>query len=416
MFAGGCTLQTAEAVCGMTLERLGAFVDHSLLRRTVGESGSRYHMLETIREHAAEQLTADDAAHQVRRRHAEHFLAVAESANLIEDAEAAGEQHHEIVIAEQDNMRAALQWTLDTGEIEFGLQLALTLENYWVTSAPFEGMRWFEALLPLADHVPKRLHARAVRCYGGATTMTGADLNGERLYEQSLAEFRALGDEAAVGSLLQRLAESARQRGDAAHARRLAEESLQIARSTGATRVEAQSLGTLGSLTYEGGDYELGMQLLERSADLCAEIGFRWWQGLMLAFLCENALELGRTREAEAWGGEALRLLHQIGDRQNTLCLLATLARAAAETGRAEHAGRLWGAVETEEVRAPMGWWELHREQYAAPVLARADAEFEQGRLAGRALSLDEAVRYALGDQAGPSQTVTSPAAPRATT
>ena len=290
MFAGGCTLQTAEAVCGMTLERLGAFVDHSLLRRTVGESGSRYHMLETIREHAAEQLTADDAAHQVRRRHAEHFLAVAESANLIEDAEAAGEQHHEIVIAEQDNMRAALQWTLDTGEIEFGLQLALTLENYWVTSAPFEGMRWFEALLPLADHVPKRLHARAVRCYGGATTMTGADLNGERLYEQSLAEFRALGDEAAVGSLLQRLAESARQRGDAAHARRLAEESLQIARSTGATRVEAQSLGTLGSLTYEGGDYELGMQLLERSADLCAEIGFRWWQGLMLAFLCENAL------------------------------------------------------------------------------------------------------------------------------
>ena len=97
-------------------------------------------MLETIRELAAEKLAAEGEADAARRRHAEHYLAVARSANL--DAEAEGQQRHDLVIPERDNMRAALTWALETDERELGLELVVALENYWATSSPQEGIDW----------------------------------------------------------------------------------------------------------------------------------------------------------------------------------------------------------------------------------------------------------------------------------
>ncbi len=75
---------------------------------------------------------------------------------------------------------------------------------------------------------------------------------------------------------------------------------------------------------------------------------------------------------------------------------LALLARFAASSSQSERAGRLWGAIEAEEARAPVGAWEHQREEFAAPVLADGGPEFEAGRAAGRLLSLDEAVDDAL--------------------
>ncbi len=101
-------------------------------------------MLETIRELAAEQLAAAGEDDALRRRHAEHYLAVARSANLA--AEAEGPQRHDLVIPERDNMRAALGWALESGEHELGLELVVALENYWATSLPAEGHEWVATL------------------------------------------------------------------------------------------------------------------------------------------------------------------------------------------------------------------------------------------------------------------------------
>lgn len=76
---------------------------------------------------------------------------------------------------------------------------------------------------------------------------------------------------------------------------------------------------------------------------------------------------------------------------------LALLARAAADAGRTASAGRLWGAIEAEEARGSLGFWDREREAHAAPVLAHAGADFEAGRADGRRLPLDDAVEYALG-------------------
>jgi hypothetical protein len=76
---------------------------------------------------------------------------------------------------------------------------------------------------------------------------------------------------------------------------------------------------------------------------------------------------------------------------------LAVVARIAASSGQHEYAGRLWGAIETEESRGQIGQWERFREEQAAGVVSDSP-EFERGRSAGRLLSLDEAVEYALSE------------------
>ncbi|HEX8918999.1 MAG TPA: hypothetical protein VF898_10895, partial [Chloroflexota bacterium] len=104
----------------------------------------------------------------------------------------------------------------------------------------------------------------------------------------------------------------------------------------------------------------------------------------------------GRMSESEARVREVLPLVTRMGDRQQTILAVALLAQIAAGTGRPKRAGRLWGAIEVEEARAPVGQWETQRDRFAQVILAHTGPEFEFGRAEGRHLSLDEAVDCAL--------------------
>jgi hypothetical protein len=131
---------------------------------------------------------------------------------------------------------------------------------------------------------------------------------------------------------------------------------------------------------------------------LCEQVGFTWMQANAVGDVADLSSELGRPEVAEERGREALRLAHGVGDRQLVVFVVALLARFAAEAGRADRAGRLWGAIEAEEARGPLGQWKNYREEFATPVLAAAGPDFEGGRVAGRSLTLDEAVESALGE------------------
>ncbi|MBV8717650.1 MAG: hypothetical protein JOZ65_21520 [Chloroflexi bacterium] len=88
-FAGGCTLEAAEAICAGdappatdVLNRLGSLVNASLMQRTIGADGEpRFGMLETIREYASEQLADSGEAEATRARHCEWYVAWAERAS-----------------------------------------------------------------------------------------------------------------------------------------------------------------------------------------------------------------------------------------------------------------------------------------------------------------------------------------------
>ncbi len=399
VFVGGFSLEAAESVCGGDLDVITTLFDNSLIQRQTISTRPRFRLLETIREYALERLEQANEKEEVGRRHAEFMLALAESANLSADTEEA--QHHDLVIPEQDNARAAIEWAFCFEEVELALRLAVALENFWVTRNPFESIRWFDRLLELESEVEPLLRARARRAYGGCCMIAGDHRRAEHLYDASLTGFRAAGDKRGTAILLHRLGLNALQGGDTRRARRLLEEGLEVSRRVGSRRAETQALGSLGSVERAEGNMERAQSLFDQSAAMAAALGRNWWESSMLANLAELALEAGRTDTAAAHARQVLTLARRTGDRQATVYALAYLAWAALDHGAAFRAGRLWGAVEAEEARGLVGTWEGERERYASRVLVGDRREVEHGRKEGRRLSLDEAVDYASADKSG---------------
>jgi predicted ATPase/DNA-binding SARP family transcriptional activator len=395
-FVGGFDLRGAEAVCDAQLDTLGSLVDQSLLQRL---PGGRLVMLETVREFALEQLTASGEAQEIRRCHALYYRDVTLSANLRGDA--VGYQQPDLVVEDQDNIRAALGWALESDQITLGLEVAVALEWFWWTSAAPEGTRWFEVFLshPCAHQTPPAIHARALRAYGTTTVFAG-DLDGAQAsYWQSLDAFRRLGDEGGAAGTLHCLAANAGDRGDIATARELIEESLEILRRVDNQTEQAAAFKILGKVECDEGNYDTGIQSLQRAAELFGEAENRFEQAYCLGELCQRAFESGRTSQTEAWGRQSLALCQTVGDRQTQLFVLTILALCALQHGRTRDAGVLWGAVEAGQNQAPVGWWTLTPDQnrfspahYIAPLLAEHDPEFEHGRLEGQRLSPDATI------------------------
>ena len=391
VFRGGCTIQAAERVCDADIDTLQSLVDKSLVRV---REGDRFWMLETIREFAVERLDASREAEAIRRRHAEAFVALAESADLTVEANAAGRGvRYEIVVPEQANIRAALDWLVGADETELAMRLAVALEQYWVTTSPAEGTRLLTELLERGTKVPPELRVRATRCLGGVTYIVGNFETGTRYIEQALSQYRHLGHDWGIADMLQRLAVEAQRAGDNERAHSLLEQSLSLDRDA---YHEAGALLLLGELAFAEGRSEESIELLDRCAARAKEINWDWWQKNALQIAADFALRLGGPEDALPRIRDSLVIARTIHDRQGLAYGLTLFAWVAGARGQAEQAGTLWGAVEGEAERAPIGQWENEREEYAGYVFAVAGPEFERGRADGRAMSLDEAVEYAL--------------------
>jgi predicted ATPase/class 3 adenylate cyclase len=391
VFRGGCTIQAAEQVCDADIDTLQSLVDKSLVRV---REGDRFWMLETIREFAAERLDESGEADAIRRRHADAILALVESADLTVEAHAAGlRSRQELVVPEQANIRAALDWLVGADEIELALQLAVALENYWVTTSPAEGTRSLTELLERGEDIPAELRVRAIRALAGAIYIGGDFETGTRYVEQGLAEYRRLGDDWGVAHMLQRLALEAQRADDPERARSLLEQSLSLDDSA---FNEVGALRVLGDLAFAEGRAEESIELLDRCAARAKEINWDWWQLNALAGAAEYMLMLGRPDEALPRVRDALVTARTLHDRQGLAYCLGLIAWVAAARGQAERAGTLWGAVEAEAERGRIGQWENERDEYAGHVFAAAGPEFERARADGRAMTSDEVVEYAL--------------------
>jgi predicted ATPase/DNA-binding SARP family transcriptional activator len=398
VFAGGCTLSAAEDVSSTTLERISSLVDHNLLLHEVTSDGSRYSMLETIREYASGLLKVSGRAEEIRRRHAGHMLTVAESLGLSGDDIGYGvPQRFDLARVEQDNLRTALDWALEH-DPEVGLRLAVALEQFWVSANPREGMRRFEALLARANDAAPGLRARALRDLGGSTEIAGDWERAEQHYTRSLELYEELGDEGGVINLRFRLANTRTWARDLAAARDLLENALDRAVRGGHTVREPEILNALSYVEFLDGNVEEAYRLQRQGLDRCREQGgWPWGEANMLMNLAEFSTKLGRTDEGEAYGREALEVSRTVGDLRKTVYSLAALAIVARAQGDAERAGTLWGAIETAEERAFLGTWSTDGEEYARQVLEPADAELERGLVAGRRMTLEQAVTFALG-------------------
>ncbi|HZS25479.1 MAG TPA: BTAD domain-containing putative transcriptional regulator [Gaiellaceae bacterium] len=407
VFAGGAELDAAAAVCadrddGAALDLLTLLVDASLVRVENG-AHTRYRLLETVRQYAAARLAEDADVDVVRRRHAEHFLEVAESANLSIESLGRGPQRQEVVLGDQHNLRAAIDWA--SGEdVELALRLMLALENFWITHALAEGRRRYEQLLPVATDLPLELRARAMRDYASCLDVLQRPDLARSAYERSRELYAEAGDELGVANLDYRLGINVMQvDGDVERVRRLWEASLEVTRRLDDEVGELQLLGDLGYLEVRFGDVERGERLADESIAGARRLGWHWWVAQNLAKLSAWAVEAGRLDEAERRARDCLPVAERMGHGQFVLLALAVLARTAAARGDDERAVALWSSVAAVE-DAPGRFGRFDRARYASAMPAAPLPP---------PLPLPEAVALALADETPRhptgTQTIASP-------
>ena len=396
VFAAGCTLETAQAVCHADVDDLESLLDKSLIRRRVGLRGEeRLWMLETIKEFAVERLEESGDVASVRGRHASQMLALARAARLEDDGRSQPQQH-EIVRAELADLRAALDWAAEHDPV-LGLELTVALENHWAAANPAEGARRAEAFLSRATVASPELRASGIRVLGGALYRTGEFERGRALYHESMEAFSQAGNERAAANLLARIAVDASWSDDTRRAVPLAEKVIELGVALDLPRLQAEGLGALAHAIRRDGDLEAAVKLARRSVDVARDCGFSWWEGNTLLEVMELELELGRLDEAEGAAQAALRLSTRTDDRLAILWAITGLAMAEHQRGDLARAGRLIGAVEADldRDRPPLAGT---LEEFAAPLAALTDARFDGARAEGRGLAIEDAIALALGD------------------
>ena len=216
VFAGGWTLEAAEAVCsgnGLAraelLDVLTQLVDKSLVALDDSSAEPRYRMLQTIRQYGQEKLVAASETDALRSRHLGHFGDFAESLRIRVVVDDLNPRWNALADAELDNIRVALGWALGcalgTGQAERGLQLINALHRYWYQKMHWkEIVGWIERLGARSDEDGPPTLQRARSLYVAGMLATNFDpQTGRRLCEECLALSRSLAfDEGMAWSLM----------------------------------------------------------------------------------------------------------------------------------------------------------------------------------------------------------------------
>jgi len=342
VFRGGCTLEAAQEVCAAAddleydlLDWLGALVDKSLVRQVQAPDAPdelRFAMLETVRDYGLEQLTASGEAEALTRRHALSFLALAEQAEPELRGRAQGAWLARLD-REHDNLRTAIRWSCDGRDVEVGLRIAGALWRFWHTRGYHdEGREHLEDLLARAGHDDERgspVHAKARYALGILAHTQGDYDRAIRLYDASLAAYRALHDTRGVATVLKSLGIVARARRAYDDARRLYEESAELSRQTGDTWSLATALNNLGDVARYQGDYARAIPPLEESLVLFEQCGDLGGSAVALNNLGEIARLRGALDRARDYATRSLALSRELRDKHGTAMALHNLGEIA---------------------------------------------------------------------------------------
>jgi predicted ATPase/transcriptional regulator with XRE-family HTH domain len=451
VFMGGCTLEAAERVCnaagdlGMeVLEGVRALVDNSLLQREQGSDGrSRFTMLETIREYAVERLEACRESETLRQQHAVYYLALAETAEpeLRSFRQLIWMNRLEV---ERGNLQAVLGWSLECGELECGLRLAVALDHFWCVRCYYsEAQSWLMRLLSEPGNPgPTLTRTKALRAAGNMAHNQLDYTVARGYFEQSLAMSRDLGAGVETAEALRALGNLALHQGDSERAATLLAETLAIYDQLGDKRGCASVLLNLGVLASNQSNTILALELTRESYALFQELGDRNASAMTLNNLGDLARSQGDCLGAAALYGECLALCRELRDPEGSGIALLNLgylslaqgahepasalfveslsfwkeidnqwgivhclvgfAGVACGVGLSNRAARVLGAVESFLSNGGHALHALDRADYERTVaVVRAqlgEATFAVAWAAGHALTLEQAVAYALED------------------
>jgi predicted ATPase len=393
VFAGGCTRAAAEAICaGDPVEPRSVFglltelVERSLVVAERDRPETRYRLLETIREYGEDRLAEHRETDTLRERHAEYYteLARVASQRMLGPEQVDVSRH---IAAEQENVLAAMNYAIDTNNVDLALSQAREMRAAWlgldirlrvdveplmsVTGVSEHPLFAFAVILAAGQAAQAGdLETATIRC-DEAITVAGRLDDSDRLAVESfewsiranLASGRGATDEAA--QYMERAAEASRtakrpaevalslgsaatyhvMAGDTKSALPLATEALALAR-----RIQMPSL-TVHSLTALAGalvddDPEQARALLHESTRLLTSLGYEnsWWSEVIQTALI--SARLGDWSQTLTLAGPAIRQLHWAGDRPLLGAILNLVAHALASTNP-QTAAMLQGAART---------------------------------------------------------------------
>jgi predicted ATPase/serine/threonine protein kinase len=374
VFAGGCTLEAAEAVCDAQqdlgvdlLDAITSLVDKSLLSQTGSEDAEpRLTTLETIREYGRERLAENGELDATRRAHAAYCLVLAEEGSA-QMTPAERDTWLARCDLEHDNFRAAIDYLIESGNAEWGLRLGSALLWFWEPREHLtEGRRSLEALLEIpGGSALSKYRARALYAAGILADeqldhprqvelmnlslelhVQLADKQGIALVESALAIglnkagrhaearshaerglllWKELGSASFVFGL-SNLANIANRQGDYATARAAYEATLEAFRSAGDTRGMAVALNGLGDVAVAQGDLRDARQLYDDSLARFRQIEDLWGMAGVLRDLGDLTLRAADYSGAARFYKEALAVFHKLGHRRGMAVVLEHLA------------------------------------------------------------------------------------------
>jgi predicted ATPase/two-component SAPR family response regulator len=412
VFASGFSLEAAEDVCGgesieswEVLDLLAALVDKSLVlvAEQDGEA-RRYGMLEPIRQFAREKLRESQDEPVVRRRHAEHFLALAERA----EPELLGAHQgswHRRLRTEFANLREAHAWSLEPGEEErarLRLRLAASLWRFWAAQRFEEGKTWLRVALERDTGKEPAVRAKALGALGFILLFQQDYERAIAVLEEAVALYEDLGDNSGTAFALGNLGWAVLHGDYRERVSYFVERAEALMAQSPDDHARAFLGIVLASAAIGEGDLDSAVPMLEENLALSRRLGDRRSASMSLFILGMTLLRRDNLERGTACLEEGTLITRELGDRLGAPYFAEGLAKSGAMRKRPERAVRLWGAADAlrEQMGVSLSRFDLANSDYeqdlAAVRSALDESTFEAAWAEGRAMSFEQTMEYAL--------------------
>jgi predicted ATPase/class 3 adenylate cyclase len=353
VFAGGCSLEAAEAVCDPdftgaidVLEGITSLLNNSLLRQvSAGEGEPRFIMLQTIHQYALEQLVERGEEELARSWHAHYF------GGLVQEAgpKLTGPEQAEwfrCLEQEYDNLTGLMDWALSGAEpakIEQVLEISCVLWRFWSAQGyQSDGLNWLEKAFNNSSGLGVELLARAYNVAGIMCRDQFDYAKAIEFFQAGLDLQRRLGDKTGIAAGLHSLGTVAAYMGDYGRAVTYHEEAIALRRELNDQRGLALSLSFLGALKTSQGEFVPASQFYEEGLRLLRSLGDLRTTALLLNNLGYLRLSQGQPVKARPFFEESLALRRELHDRAGTAGSILGLADAFATEGKSERAIELY--------------------------------------------------------------------------
>ena len=350
VFAGGWTLDAAEAMCAgdaeletKVLDLLTALSEHSLLRHSVSaDDEPRFWMLETIRDFGREQLAEAGEEEPAFRAHAEHFLALAEQAEPKLTGADQGPWLDRLEL-ENANFRSALDWAQRSGDAALGVRLGTALWRFWITRGHIaDSLAVYEkALAGLTSDTPADTRVRALNGLGTLYHYGGQAPKARGVLKQCVELARDHGSKGDMAKALTNLAWVDSELSDYGSARALSHEALRLHEESGDKRGAALALNNIGWVHNYRGRYRKGRSYHEQSLALRREIGDQRGIAFALSNLAWAEQSHGDLDQADSLLDEAMEILRPLNDGVLTSWASVNRARVARDRGNLDQVVRI---------------------------------------------------------------------------